>query len=133
MEIPSPYTPESRATRNFYKLGGGQFHALKLYLRDMKTSMMNQRGLLQKNHEEELTRYPDMWQMIDEVYNCYYRNFDKQFHAILMNSAFVAAFSLFETMFKKVCIFSASKYSISPRIEFRNRIIDQCNNYITKQ
>jgi len=43
-----------------------------------------------------------MGQMIDEVYEGKYHDYDVNFKGILLNSSLVASFSIFETVFKNV-------------------------------
>ncbi len=127
----NPYTAENRAEANYYKLGGYSFFTMKRYLSDMISLMQSQRFKLQESHREELERFPMNPQMIDNAYENRYRDLDVDFARILLNSSFIASFSIFEIMFKEVCHFAAYKFSRKFESDF-NTGIDKCRSYLVR-
>ena len=132
MKIPSPHTPEKRAESNYYKLGGYAFHRMKLYLKDMRDLLRSHRFKLTENHKEELEKYPKYPQLINEVYRQHYQELDVHFVRILLNSTFIASFSVFEIMFKEVCQLAAYKYSQKAELHSTSGVIDRCRSYIVR-
>jgi hypothetical protein len=132
MKPRNPYTPENRAETNYYKLGGYSFHRMKRYLRNMKELLQTHKYRLLENHKEELEKYPQYPQLIDEAYEGQYRELDVHFVRILLNSSFIASFSIFEIMFKEVCHLAAYKYYKKVELDSMSGIIDQCRSCITK-
>ncbi|MFM9838367.1 MAG: hypothetical protein ACKVOQ_08895 [Cyclobacteriaceae bacterium] len=132
MKPRNPYTPENRAETNYYKLGGYAFFRMKQYLNSMKDLLQTQKYRLQENYKEEIKKYPQYSQMIDGVYEERYRELDVHFNRIMLNSSFIASFSIFEIMFKEVCHLAAYKYSRSAELDFSSGIIDHYRSYIVK-
>jgi hypothetical protein len=132
MKIRNPYTPESRAETNYYKLGGYAFHKMKLYLKSIKDLLQSHKYKLEENHREELEKYPQYPQLIDEAYEGQYRDLEVHFVRILLNSSFIASFSIFETMFKEVCNLAAYKYSKKAELDSTSGIIDQYRSYLVR-
>lgn len=127
----NPYTPESGAETNYYKLGGGAFFRMKRYLNDMNSLMQSHRSQLQENHKRELKKFPQYPWITDSSYESRYRDFDVHFARILLNSSFIASFSIFEVMFKDVCRLAAYKFSQRFESDF-NTGIEKCRSYLVK-
>jgi hypothetical protein len=132
MKPRNPYTPENRAETNYYKLGGSAFHLMKRYLRSMNDFLRSQKHQLQENHKEELEKFPEYPQLINEVYEREYKELDTYFLRILLRSSFVASFSIFELMFKEVCHLGAYKYHTKAEFD-SNSGIDQYRSYIVRE
>lgn len=131
MKPPSPYTREGRAEANYYRLGGDAFFQMKRYLNDMRSLMQSHRFKLQESQKEELEKYPLYPWIINRAYGNRYRDMDIHFVRILLNSSFIASFSIFEVMFKDVCHLAAYKYSQKFESDF-NTGIDKCRSYLVR-
>jgi hypothetical protein len=123
------YTPESRAQANYYRLGGYAFFSMKRYLNDMVSLFKSHRYKLQESHKEELEKFPLYPHIIDSAYENRYRDLDIYFARILLNSSFIASFSIFEIMFKEVCYLAAYKFSRQVEFDF-NTGVERCSNYL---
>ncbi|HEY0743533.1 MAG TPA: hypothetical protein VGD40_18825 [Chryseosolibacter sp.] len=98
----------------------------------MKELLETHKYRLEENHREEKRNFPQYPQLIDEVYERQYKELDQHFVRILLNSSFIASFSIFEVMFKEVCHLAASKYSQKVDLDFSSGIIEHCKGYIVK-
>lgn len=49
---------------------------MRLYLNDMRDSMSAKRNFIANSHKEELKLWPNMGQMIDEVYEGKYHDYE---------------------------------------------------------
>ena len=129
MKLSALETPEYKARQKLYKLGGYDFHRMKLYMNDMRSMLILQGNKIAKEHKQELLKYPQQAQMIDEVY---YRKIDdteNNFVGLLLNSALVMSASIFEVMFKRVCAFAAYK-THKKFVEPRQRVNEGCKTFI---
>jgi hypothetical protein len=135
MKLSQLNSKEEKARRVLYKFGGYDFHRMKLYLGDMQNLFTRQKENIKKRHTAEIERYPaSSWQLIDEVYEAHYRNYDIDFVGILLNSSFISAYSLFEVIFKQVCVYAAKKRRVEINVnEFSGSdVIGKCKMFIER-
>lgn len=129
------YSPPDETTKQlFSKLGGDDFDRMRTYLFDMHTSMQNQKHRLNQSHEEELKLFPLATELTNRVHRQYQENYDKHFVGLLLNSAHVASYSLFEVTFKKVCFHAAKQKGLSIKADHfgTSRITENCKKFIEK-
>lgn len=114
MKIPSPYSKKSRTDKNFYRVGAGSFHQMRLYLESMDDLLEVQRRRIKRDRSMQLKKYPQDLQLIEEFYANDLARVDSYFKVILLESAFIASFALFESVFERVCYRTAYKYFENP-------------------
>lgn len=131
MKLSAIETPEYRARQKLYKLGGYDFHRMKLYMADMRNMLMLQRSKIAKEHKQQLLKYPQEAQMIDEVYFRKIDDTENNFVGLLLNSALVMSASIFEVMFKRVCGFAAYK-THKKFIEPRQQVNEGCKTFMER-
>lgn len=54
MKIPSPYSKKSRTDKNFYRVGAGSFHQMRLYLESMDDLLEVQRRRIKSDRSMQL-------------------------------------------------------------------------------
>src|SRR5260221_1705843 len=129
MKLSQIETPEDRARQRLYRLGGYDFHRMRLYLNEMRNLMRNQSIRINLEHKSQLKKYPQQAQMIDEVYFRKQDDNDNNFVGYLFNSALVASASIFESTIKNVCEFAAYKTHRKFQ-EQKQRVIEHCRSFI---
>jgi hypothetical protein len=99
-------TPEERAKHQFNKLGGYEFHYMKLYMLNVRKMMDNQLKVIAKSRSKDLLQHPQAEQDIEEYYKKKRLDYNTNFVGLLLNSSLVTSVSLFEVMFKRVCMYA---------------------------
>lgn len=130
MKIPSPYSKKSRTDKNFYRVGAGSFHQMRLYLESMDDLLEVQRRRIKRDRSMQLKKYPQDLQLIEEFYASDLARVDSYFKVILLESAFIASFALFESVFERVCYRTAYKYFENPEFNSEPGIINKYRNYL---
>lgn len=107
------YSAPTAATRQLFSdLGGDDYDQMWTFLYEMHNSMQNQKYLLERNHKEELKLFPMSTELTNRVHKQYQENYNMHFIGLLLNSTYVASYSIFEMMFKRVCFYAAEKRNI---------------------
>lgn len=107
MKLDKYAEPDEKVKRIFSEMGGNDFDRMRTYLFELDRSMRNQKILLKQSHKAELEMFPNAAKMTNSVYETHYENYDTHFIGILLNSALITSYSLFESIFKEVCLYAA--------------------------
>jgi len=110
------------------------FDRMKTYVKESHDLMRFKKDQMMVNFKEELEVFPNAQGLTTRVYAEHFENYDRQFIAILMNSAFISAYTLFEVIFEKICNFAESRYKLrlSASELSGNGIIGKSKKYIEK-
>ncbi|MFN8343184.1 MAG: hypothetical protein U0V64_16100 [Cyclobacteriaceae bacterium] len=127
------YTPPNKTVlKLFSKMGGGHFDQMRTYLFEMDTSMRNQRASLNESLKEELVLFPNAKDLTEHVYQRHFENYDSHFVWLLLNSALVTSYSVFEDLFQKVCFYSSELRGIKLKKDHfgAGNIVERCKKFI---
>lgn len=135
MKLDKYSAPSNGIRRQFSKLGGSDFDRMITYLFELDRSMQNQKSILKESHKEELRLFPNAVELTNSVYQEYYNNYDTHFVSLLLNSALVTSYSIFESVFQKVCFFAAESRCIAIKKDhFKGmRITERCKAFIQEE
>lgn len=112
MKLDKYAQPDEEIKRIFSEMGGNDFDRMRTYLFELDRSMRNQKMLLIQSHKAELEMFPNATKMTNSVYETQHENYDTHFKGILLNSALITSYSLFESIFKEVCLYAAKMRNI---------------------
>jgi hypothetical protein len=111
---------------------GNRFDDMKRYVNSSHTLLNIRKQELEENFKNELLSLPDFQDITTRVYAEHFEDFDRRFVGILMNSTFIATYTLFETIFGYICEFAERRYQLSCSVGDikESGIVAKCKRYI---
>ena len=110
------------------------FDRMKIFVKESRDLMLVKKDQMMGNFKDELENFPDSRELTSRVYSEHFENYDKNFVAILMNSTFTSAYTLFEVTFDKICSFAQARYGLKLSVSdlAGGDIIGKSKKYIEK-